>query len=99
MEDRAWMRQALCREIANPEIFHPRKGKPVGEAGEICRLCPVAPECLRYALEHHEYGIWGGTSEKQRRQWGSRAGRTTQDARAYRRRTAPTAANANPAST
>jgi WhiB family redox-sensing transcriptional regulator len=31
--------------------------------------CPVRAECLQYALEHDErFGIWGGLSERERRQ-------------------------------
>ena len=38
------------------------------EAQMHCRRCPVAQECLEYALEESEkYGIWGGKSERQRR--------------------------------
>lgn len=36
---------------------------------QICRTeCPVRAECLNHALDHNEvYGIWGGTTETQRR--------------------------------
>jgi WhiB family redox-sensing transcriptional regulator len=35
----------------------------------ICATCPVQRECLDYALEARErFGIWGGKTEKQRRQ-------------------------------
>ncbi|MGH9194816.1 MAG: WhiB family transcriptional regulator, partial [Acidimicrobiia bacterium] len=34
----------------------------------VCTQCPVALECLRYALANREqFGIWGGTSERERR--------------------------------
>jgi WhiB family redox-sensing transcriptional regulator len=37
-------------------------------AKAICATCPVQPECLRYAIEtRQEYGIWGGTTEDERR--------------------------------
>jgi WhiB family redox-sensing transcriptional regulator len=36
---------------------------------EALAPCPVRGECLAYALEHDErFGIWGGLSERQRRQ-------------------------------
>lgn len=33
----------------------------------VCLTCPVAQDCLEWALANNEAGIWGGTSEKQRR--------------------------------
>jgi hypothetical protein len=34
----------------------------------ICRVCPVQEPCLQWALEHHETGIWGGTTERRRQE-------------------------------
>ncbi len=41
-------------------------------AKELCRMCPVTSECLDYALRTNfpktlDYGIWGGTTPRQRR--------------------------------
>lgn len=34
-----------------------------------CARCPVASQCLEYALQFHDLrGIWGGLDEKQREQ-------------------------------
>ena len=33
----------------------------------VCIGCPVQRECLEYALDNGEYGVWGGTSERERR--------------------------------
>lgn len=41
---------------------------PTAEHKAICGRCPVAVECLNYALEYGMEGIWGGTSDYQRRQ-------------------------------
>jgi WhiB family redox-sensing transcriptional regulator len=39
------------------------------EVKAICALCPVINECLSHALSVPErYGIWGGKSERERRQ-------------------------------
>jgi WhiB family redox-sensing transcriptional regulator len=32
----------------------------------ICKSCPVANECLEYALHHSVVGWWANTGEKQR---------------------------------
>jgi WhiB family redox-sensing transcriptional regulator len=36
-------------------------------AKAICKDCPVKLECLQHALDNDEAGIWGGTTEKERR--------------------------------
>ena len=38
------------------------------QAAGICRDCPVKTACLEYALANHiDHGVWGGTSERERR--------------------------------
>jgi hypothetical protein len=37
------------------------------EAKAICAECPYKIRCLEYALKNHEQGIWGGTTERDRR--------------------------------
>lgn len=52
----------------DPELFFPERGQSTREARECCRRCDVQAECLAYALNNDEkFGIWGGTSERQRR--------------------------------
>lgn len=60
-----WMEDALCRQT-DPELWFQDLGSNANEAKRICDQCPVLKLCLAYALEHHEEGIWGGTSKKQR---------------------------------
>lgn len=62
-----WTELALCAQ-SDPEAWFPEKGCSTREAKKVCRGCPVRTECLDYALENDErFGVWGGTSEKQRR--------------------------------
>jgi WhiB family transcriptional regulator, redox-sensing transcriptional regulator len=51
------------------ELFYPRYDSPSSTAAAIaiCDRCPVKPECLEWALQHDEEGVWGGTSEATRR--------------------------------
>jgi predicted Fe-S protein YdhL (DUF1289 family) len=35
---------------------------------EFCNDCPIIMECLEWALKHDERGVWGGTTDKERRQ-------------------------------
>lgn len=63
----AWVDDALCAQV-DTEIFFPPEGGSLRPAKSICARCPVAAECLQYALEHHEhYGVWGGLSAVERR--------------------------------
>lgn len=66
-----WRESSLCAQT-DPEVFFPPRGGRGGEpARRICRRCPVQTECLEAALakpQHEDdYGIWGGTSPKERR--------------------------------
>lgn len=40
----------------------------VHEARALCYSCLVRRECLDYALANEKFGIWGGFSERQRKQ-------------------------------
>jgi WhiB family transcriptional regulator, redox-sensing transcriptional regulator len=59
---------ALCAEI-DPELWYPfASGNASAKSAKaVCRRCPARLECLAWALEHHEeYGVWGGTTVKDR---------------------------------
>jgi len=63
----AWQDKALCAQT-DPEAFFPEKGGSTREAKRVCAKCEVRQPCLEYALDHDErFGIWGGTSERDRR--------------------------------
>lgn len=67
--DPKWSRHARCRG-SNTNTFypHPSDNATAVVARAICASCPVADACLDYALGIGEpHGIWGGTSERQRR--------------------------------
>jgi WhiB family redox-sensing transcriptional regulator len=62
-----WVLESLCAQV-DDEIFFPEKGGSTAAAKSVCRRCPVAAECLEYALANNErFGIWGGLSERERR--------------------------------
>ena len=67
-----WRRRAACRDT-DPDLFF-----PVGTTGialdqiaaakAVCRSCEAQAECLEFALAtNQESGVWGGTSEEERR--------------------------------
>jgi len=63
----AWMAKGLCRSEA-PSVFFPSDGVGVDVARRICAECPVKALCLEYALRNGiDHGVWGGTSERERR--------------------------------
>ncbi len=77
----AWQRHAACKG-PNAELFFPpasaeRKDERLERervAKSICASCPVVEECLSYAMRIREvHGIWGGTTELERRSLAERA--------------------------
>lgn len=62
-----WMADGNCRDHP-PTVFFPSDGVGVERARKICATCPVATRCLDYALDNRiDHGVWGGTSERERR--------------------------------
>jgi len=65
--DNDWMGEGRCREM-DPAVFFPSDGIGVQAAQRVCEECPVRVPCLEYALDNHvDHGVWGGTSERERR--------------------------------
>ena len=66
-EPPAWHQHAACAGT-NPDLFFPGRGVPITDARRVCATCPVKAECLDYAITNGEtIGVWGGTSERERR--------------------------------
>ena len=70
--DYSWRSNSLCRDT-DPDLFFPigttgHALTQIERAKEVCGECPVSLECLEFALEtNQDSGIWGGTSEEERR--------------------------------
>jgi WhiB family transcriptional regulator, redox-sensing transcriptional regulator len=60
-----WRARGVCTQ-ADPEAWFPGQGDPVQPAKRICDRCEVKDPCLAWALEHHEDGVWGGTTARER---------------------------------
>ncbi|MFD8724982.1 WhiB family transcriptional regulator [Streptomyces sp. NPDC059629] len=67
-----WREHAACR-AEDPDLFF-----PIGTTGPslhqtrrakaVCERCPAREPCLRWAMETEQtVGIWGGTTEAERR--------------------------------
>lgn len=67
-----WRHHAVCRD-EDPELFFPigstgPAATQVDQAKIVCQRCSVVEDCLSWALETgQESGVWGGTSEDERR--------------------------------
>jgi WhiB family redox-sensing transcriptional regulator len=62
----SWSQHAICVG-EDPEIFFPSYGDPSAAARRVCANCPVRIDCLEYAVDADEFGIWGGLDQEQRR--------------------------------
>jgi WhiB family redox-sensing transcriptional regulator len=67
IDERPWAVFASCRGERGM-IFFPQNKAEEKTALAICGICPVRQDCLDHALATNErFGVWGGTTEKQRR--------------------------------
>ena len=71
MQDR-WRHEASCRSV-DPDLFFPvgttgMAIEQISAAKAVCDECPVNGPCLEFALStNQDSGVWGGTSEEERR--------------------------------
>lgn len=61
----------VCAQV-DPELFYPEKGGSTRDAKKVCAGCEFLNPCRRYAITtyingHPILGVWGGTSERDRR--------------------------------
>ncbi len=61
-----WKIHGVCRSMDH-FLFYSDIQAQIREALEACGKCSVRTECLEYALANQEFGVWGGTTERQRR--------------------------------
>jgi WhiB family transcriptional regulator, redox-sensing transcriptional regulator len=67
-----WREQAACCGT-DLDLFYPKRGETAGPARQVCARCPVRQPCLEYALSNRiTHGIWGGLTERDRRELQSR---------------------------
>ena len=81
VENDEWRDFAACRDTS-PDLFFPvgTTGPAIEQienAKAVCRQCEAQAPCLEYALStNQDSGVWGGTSEEERRairrQWAAR---------------------------
>jgi hypothetical protein len=74
--DWVWMDKANCGDATETvkrlffaDELAKRRGLPAEvppEVDALCQACVIRVECQAWALEHDEWGVWGGTTRQQR---------------------------------
>ncbi len=69
----SWRDNAACAKLSlgeSEEMFFPGQGQKSTKAQKYCKTqCSVREECIIYATLMREQGIWGGTTESERKSW------------------------------
>ena len=72
LADDDWREVAACQDT-DPDLFFPvgTTGpaiEQIATAKAVCDVCDAKPACLEFALStNQDSGVWGGTSEDERR--------------------------------
>ena len=65
--DLDWQKESLCSKKEHRKLqnfFFSTDPTEKYQAKNLCFLCPVRRECLKWALEHRQiWGIWGGKDD------------------------------------
>jgi WhiB family redox-sensing transcriptional regulator len=73
LESSVWRNTASCRDT-DPGLFFPvgttgAALDQIAAARRVCEDCEAVSLCLEFALNtNQDSGVWGGTSEEERRQ-------------------------------
>lgn len=68
----SWREHAACKDT-DPDLFFPVGStgpalEQIEAAKAVCNACEAKAPCLEFALAtNQESGVWGGTSEEERR--------------------------------
>ena len=63
-----WWLAAECVHHADEVNFFPERGESGRQAKAICAVCPVRPQCLEFGLRTGSSGVWGGLTDRERRE-------------------------------
>jgi WhiB family redox-sensing transcriptional regulator len=70
----AWQERATCRGQGHDGFIIESRRAPSAAGLAMCGRCLVREDCLAFAIEHEDVtGIWGGTTERERREIRRRA--------------------------
>src|SRR5689334_22384794 len=86
--DTDFFEDAACQG-ADTSVFFPVSDTYADEAKAICATCPVAEQCLEYAVATHQAdGVWGGMTALERHRLVRRRQRVAREERAAREESA-----------
>ncbi len=60
-----YLEDAACRGL-DPELFYAEGGAAVARAKAVCASCDLRLKCLEWAICREEFGVWGGTTARER---------------------------------
>ena len=60
-----YLEEAACRGL-DPELFYAEGGAAVARAKAVCAECGLKQKCLEWAISREEFGVWGGTTARER---------------------------------
>jgi WhiB family transcriptional regulator, redox-sensing transcriptional regulator len=63
-----WVERAACAG-APLEWFFSADVAVLKVGRAVCGVCPVRAECLDWAVETGQRGLWGGLTDRERRRW------------------------------
>ena len=70
----SWKFEGLCTQVGADPFFPDHQGSVSSKLAQgLCKQCPVRQRCLDYAMDFERgmghsrrYGVWGGTTPRQR---------------------------------
>ncbi len=60
-----YLTAAAC-EGQDSELFYAEGSAAIVRAKSICANCVVRERCLEWAIKREEFGVWGGTTARER---------------------------------
>jgi WhiB family redox-sensing transcriptional regulator len=88
-----WQSHGACKG-SDPDQYFPHpyvSHAQIVSIRAVCEACPVRRECADWGIHHEQLGIWGGTTDRQRREIRRKLGiilDTPKTERLYNRRSA-----------
>lgn len=60
-----FLEDAACKGM-DPEQFYAEGAAAIARVKGVCGACSVRQKCLEWAIIREEFGVWGGTTARER---------------------------------